>query len=195
MASVAMKLMTAEQFYEFANRPENRDRHFELENGEIVEMSQPGERHGVVCGNTSWLFGAYIRKIKRGRVCTNDMGIVIKRGPDTVGGPDISVYTASKKYEDLDDKYPRTAPNVVVEVLSPNDRVAKMVARLNRFLKKGVELVWLIDPVARNVMIWRIGQEPMVFEENDDIAGLPELPGFRCKVSELFDAPGASSLR
>jgi Uma2 family endonuclease len=190
MASVATKLMTAEEFYEFANRPENRDRNYELEDGEIVRMSRPGEKHCVVCGNTTGLFWNYCRNRKRGRVCSIDMGIIIKRGPDTVRGPDIAVYTDSKKYKDLDPKYPKTIPNVVIEVMSPRDRAVKLVARLNRFLAKGAQLVWLIDPDSRTVMIWRKGQEPMVFEENEEIAGLPELPGFRCKPSELFDAPG-----
>ena len=55
MATVASDLMTAEQFYEFVHRPENRDRIFELEDGEIVEMSRPGKKHGLgaICANAS----------------------------------------------------------------------------------------------------------------------------------------------
>lgn len=51
MATVATKLLTAEEFFDWANLPENRDRRFELEKGEIVEGSLPGERHCAVCGN------------------------------------------------------------------------------------------------------------------------------------------------
>ena len=44
------RLLTAEEFYDFCHLPENRDRHFELERGEVVEMSRPGEvPHGFVC--------------------------------------------------------------------------------------------------------------------------------------------------
>ena len=49
MASVDTKLITAEQFYDWANRPENRDKYCELERGEIVELSRPGKRHGLIC--------------------------------------------------------------------------------------------------------------------------------------------------
>lgn len=187
MASVATKPMTAEQFYEFANRPQNRDRHFELEDGEIVEMSRPGELHGVVCGNTAWLFGGYTRKIKRGRVCSNDSGLIVKRRPDTVRGPDIALYTDNKKYAKIDRKYPTTLPAVIVEVLSPNDRLGRIIKRIQRFLAKGVQIAWLIDPESRNVTIFRPGQAPFVLEEGQDIANLPEMPGFRCRVTELFE--------
>ncbi len=187
MASVATKPMTAKEFYEFANRPENRDRHFELEDGEIVEMSRPGQLHGVVCGNTVWLFGGYVRKIKRGRVCSNDSGLIIKRRPDTVRGPDISLYLDNVKYAKIERKYARDFPTAIVEVLSPNDRLGKIIKRIQRFLARGVQIAWLVDPESRNVTIFRKSQAPYVLEEGQEIAGLTELPGFRCRVSELFE--------
>ena len=57
MTVIATKSMTAEQFFEWTHRPENRDRCFELVAGEVVEMSRPGERRGVVCGNAIWILG------------------------------------------------------------------------------------------------------------------------------------------
>ncbi len=190
MPTVAKKLMTAEEFFDFSNLPRNRDRHFELEEGRVVEVSRPGELHGVVCGNTVWLFGSYTRRIKRGRVISNDTGLIIKRDPDTVRGPDVSLYTDNKKYEKLERKYLKAPPTAIVEVLSPNDRIGKMIKRLKRFLAMGVLLAWLVDPEARNVMIMRKGQEPIVLEEDEEIANLPELPGFRCRVAELFEVQG-----
>ena len=188
--TVATKPMTAEEFYDFANRPENRDRNFELEDGEVVEVSRPGELHGVVCANVTGLFWNYTRKIKRGRVCCNDMGLIVKRNPDTVRGPDVVLYTDSKKYEKLERKYPKAAPTALVEVLSPTDRIGKVIKRLKRFLAMGVQVVWLVDPEARNVTIMRKGQEPIVVEEDEEIASLAELPGFRCRVAELFEVQG-----
>ncbi len=49
MATAQTKLMTAEEFWDFVHRPENRDRCFDLVRGEVVEMSKPCKRHGVVC--------------------------------------------------------------------------------------------------------------------------------------------------
>jgi hypothetical protein len=46
MSTATKTRMSAEEFFAWCNRPENRDRHFELERGEVVEASRPGERHG-----------------------------------------------------------------------------------------------------------------------------------------------------
>ena len=47
MATVATEPLTAEQFFEWANRRENIGKSFELENGEVIEMPSPGELHGA----------------------------------------------------------------------------------------------------------------------------------------------------
>jgi Uma2 family endonuclease len=190
MATVATRLVTADEFFEFVHRPENRDRVFELEAGEIVEMSRPGERHGVICGNIAFVFGGYVRQIKSGRVLANDSGLVLDRDPDTVRGPDVSVYLDKKKYVDLSAKYPDEMPVVVIEVLSPNDTFSQTATRLNRFLGNGVAVVWLVEPERRKVTVWWAGQAPIIFVDGEVIADLPGLPEFRCKASEIFDSPG-----
>jgi hypothetical protein len=45
--------LTAEEFYDWAHRPENAGKSYELERGEVVEVSRPGELHGVVCANVA----------------------------------------------------------------------------------------------------------------------------------------------
>src|SRR5438105_1056730 len=86
------KLMTAEEFFEWANRTENRDRHYELERGEVVEVAQPGERHGFVCLNVGRILGNYTFQRRKGYACGNDTGLIVERDPDTVRGPDVILY-------------------------------------------------------------------------------------------------------
>src|SRR5437588_12928955 len=101
MSIAPTKLMTAEEFFDWANRPENRDRVCELDQGEIVEMSRPSELHCSTVGNIAWVMGNYVRQLKRGRVCPNDMGLVLERDPDTVRGADVAVYLDPKKNSEL----------------------------------------------------------------------------------------------
>src|SRR5207249_3210009 len=84
--------MTAEEFFDWVNRAENRDRHFELDRGEVVEMSRPGERHGFVCLNVGRLLGNYTYQRRQGYACSNDTGLILQRDPDTVRGPDLVLY-------------------------------------------------------------------------------------------------------
>lgn len=190
MSVVATPLMTAEEFFEFCHRPENRDRRFELERGRIVEMSPPGERHGVVCGNASWLLGAYTRQRKRGHVCTNDTGLIVERGPDTVRGADVTLYDEVRRYADLSPKYTDRPPTLLLEVLSPNDKAAQVIRRIYRFLAMGVALVWLLDPEDRTLTVFRSGKEPVDFKADQEVTGEEVLPDLHIKVADFFAMPG-----
>jgi len=190
MASVLSKLMTAEEFYDFVNAPRNRDRHFELEKGEVVKVSRPGEIHGAVCANAVWVLGNYTRQRKKGHVCSNDTGLVLERGPDTVRGPDISLYLELRKLKDLEVKWPKRLPKLIVEVMSPNDRMGKMLKRIAKFLKKGVAMAWLLDPEDGTLTIFMPKREPVVLERDEEVGGLKLLPDFRCKVADFFEMPG-----
>lgn len=190
MASVISRPMTADEFYEWTHRPENRDRQFELEEGEVVEVSRPGERHGTVCSNTSYILVGYTRSIKQGNVTSNDTGIVLERGPDTVRGPDVAMYLENRKFKDLEVKYSERVPNLVVEILSPNDRRGKMQKRINKFLEKGVAMVWLLDPEEETVSIFVKNQLPIVLEGDEEVTGLDVFDGFRCKACDFFRTGG-----
>ena len=110
------RLLTAEEFYDFCHLPENRDRHFELERGGVVEMSRPGETHCYVCANLSRILGNYAFQRRQGYVCSNDMGIIWERRPDTVKGPDVVYYDEVRRFEELEVKYPNRPPRLAVEV-------------------------------------------------------------------------------
>jgi Uma2 family endonuclease len=184
--------MTAEQFYDWVHRPENYDRFFELERGEVIEMPPPGGVHGVVCGNLGGILRDFGFKRQKGVVCTNDTGVIVERDPDTVRGIDVTFYDLVLRYEEVPRKYLIRPPTVAVEVLSPDDRPGKLARRITQFLHRGVKLVWIIDPDVRNVTVYQVGKEPYVVEDREELTGNKVLPDFRCRVSEFFEMPGGS---
>ncbi len=192
MGTPTTKLMTAEEFFDWANRPENWNRNCDLVRGEIVEMPRPGKRHGFVCGNIARILGIYTAQRKKGYVCTNDAGVVVERDPDTVRGPDIMLFEDVTSYEELEIKFAQEPPLLAVEVLSPNDKPAEVQERIDQQLQFGTRLVWLVDPDKRNVTVYRPGQEPYVVTENEELTGENVLPSFRCRVAEFFAFPGQS---
>lgn len=187
----ATRLFTAEEFAEFCERPENADRHFELEDGEIVEMPQPGVQHGVVCGNIAFVLGGYVRQRRRGYVCTNDTGILWKRKPDTVRGPDVILFDDGMPFDALPRKWSERPPHLAVEVRSPTDRMSKIQRRIGQFLNWGTAVVWLVDFEERSVTVYRRDQYPQVVEDGEELMGGDELPAFRCAVADLFQMPGS----
>ncbi len=111
--------MNAEEFFAWCNRAENRDRHFELERGEVVEVSRPGERHGYVCLNVGRILGNYAFQRRKGYALGNDTGVILERNPDTVRGPDVVFCDQVRRYGDLSAGYCAQPPTLAIEVLSP----------------------------------------------------------------------------
>jgi Uma2 family endonuclease len=191
MASVASKLMTADEFFDWVHTPENEGRFFELERGEIIEMPPPGKLHGFVCANISCILWIYARQRKKGYVCSNDTGVLVERDPDTVRGVDVTYYEDAKTAADMERKYSADPPVLAAEVMSPGDRTNRTLRRVTELLKVGVKQVWIIDPQARDVSIFRTGCDPEIFGFEQELVTTDILPGFRCRVSEFFEAPGA----
>ncbi len=195
MATVGTQLMTAEQFYDFTHRPENEGKFFELEQGEVVEMSRPGKRHGLICANLAGILRNYAVQRKKGYVCSNDTGVVVQRNPDSVRGPDVLFFEDATLVEEVEEKYGEGPPLLAVEVLSPNDTHKSVSERVREQLRFGTRLVWVLDPDGRSVLVYQRGKQPSIVEEkflkeNEDLTGEDVLPDFRCRVVEFFALPG-----
>ena len=148
-------------------------------------------RHGFICGAVGVLLGNYTRARRKGYVCTNAVGIIWERQPDTVKGPDVVLFDEVRRFDELPVNYADHRPCLAVEVRSPNDRWTKVQRRIFQFLKWGTAVVWLVDPEERAVTVFRPNQLQQVFDEDEELTGGDELPDFRCRVSEFFAMPGA----
>jgi Uma2 family endonuclease len=152
--ATADHLLTAE---EFAHLPDD-GRRYELVRGVLVEMNMPKPRHGQVCGRVQ----AYVFMFCDGRlghVLSNDSGVVTERAPDTVRGADVCFYSYAKVPRGpLGNDYLDVAPDVVFEVLSPDDRALRVMRKTREYLEAGVMAVVIIDPQHEEVEIHRLGR-------------------------------------
>jgi Uma2 family endonuclease len=103
--------MKADEFCEWAQRPENANRWFELVRGEVIELPPRLKSHGVICSNVSRLVGNFAFDQGKGYVAGNDSGVILARDPDTVRGPDVAYYEDADTFSELHPKYslPATA--------------------------------------------------------------------------------------
>src|SRR5262249_22122716 len=83
----------------------------------------------------------------------------------------------------------RIAPDLAVEVVSPNDLVYEVDAKVQEYLKAGTQRVWVINPEVRSVEVHRPDAPGTILREQDDLDGEDVLPGFRCRVGDLFLLP------
>jgi Uma2 family endonuclease len=82
--------------------------------------------------------------------------------------------------------FPRLAPDLVVEVLSPSDRASEVVAKLELYQEAGVSLLWLVDPEKETVTVIAAGRPAAVLKSDDTLDGGDVLPGFTIPVAEIF---------
>ncbi len=183
-------LLTVEEFFDFVNRPENEEKWFELVRGQVIELTPPMRRHGVVCARVGSVLANYTFERGSGHVTSNNSGVVLERAPDTVRGPDVAVYDDASTFAELHPKYGEVPPLLAVEVLSPNDRPGKVLDKFADYLRTGVRLVWVIDPETRKVSVHRPNKSPHTVGEHEELTGEDVLPDLRCRVADIFRLAG-----
>jgi Uma2 family endonuclease len=187
MATVVETLLTAE---EFGHRPDSGFPE-ELVRGKIIRMTVPKPYQGYICGNVTIAVGSFVKANDLGHVLGNDSGIITERGPDTVRGADVAYYSYNRVPKgSLDrEEYLEVPPELVFEVLSPNDRWPKALAKTAEYLTAGVEvvLVLVLDPKRRVIHIFEPDRPVRILTEDDDLTIPTILTNFRVPTRQLFD--------
>ena len=186
MTTTTVALVKANEFFDWSNLPENRDRRFELEKGRVVEVSRPGEVHGTVCANSVYELSAFVRRVKRGYVVANDTGVIWELDPDTVRGPDVMYYAVGQRFSEMNPKYSEEPPYLAVEVHRPTERPSRVIRRVAEFLRWGTKVVWLLDPEDQMVTIYRADRALEVLDAAQELIGDGPLEGFRCRIADFF---------
>ncbi len=83
-------------------------------------------------------------------------------------------------------------PDLVVEVISPNDLSYEVEEKRNEWLEAGAKLVWVIHPVAQTILAYHADGQVRLFKSSDALTGEPVLPEFRVLVADLFRLPTAA---
>src|SRR6266536_1576404 len=192
MATVETQTMTADEFWEWADRPENEGRCWELERGTPIAIPAAGRLHGAVACLITYFLGAYMFRRKTGYGCSNGTALLVEKNPDTIRGPDVMLFEEKCRLEELSWKYATDVPRLVFEVLAPYDRPGSVIRRITEYLRRGIPLVWVVDPEDRCVFVNRIGQL-QTLEETEELTGGDVLPDFRCRVGDFFRLSGESA--
>jgi Uma2 family endonuclease len=177
-------LMTGEELF---RRPDLNP--CELVNGRVVPTMPTGDEHGDVELELGARLRFYGKESKRGRAVSGEVGIYIRRDPDTVRAADIVFISRERDVRPRAEGYLEIAPELVVEILSPDDRMSRIREKLHDYFSAGVLVVWLVDPALRRVLIYRSPTDMAVLDEGQVLADEDLLLGFSVSVADLFSAP------
>ncbi|MCA9223061.1 MAG: Uma2 family endonuclease [Planctomycetales bacterium] len=160
----------------------------ELVRGRIVEMNVPTPRHGEVCATIVELLRRSLREAGRGRIISNDSGLITSRDPDTVRGPDVSFYSFARVPRGpMPEGYLSVVPEVVFEVLSQHDRWGDLLEKTGEYLKAGVEVVCVLNPRERTIHVFHADTAVDCLGEDDEFS-LPRFFGdFSVAAAGFFD--------
>ncbi len=162
----------------------------ELVRGVLVVREPPSTRHGDRAARLTVRVGAFVEREGLGeglgKVFAQDTGFQIEREPDTVRAPDLAFVHRDRLAQIQEEGYAEIAPDLVAEILSPNDRAGEVLEKVGQWLSAGVRLVWVLDPARQQARVYRADGTVSIVGPDEELDGEQVLSGFRCRLGEIL---------
>jgi Uma2 family endonuclease len=158
---------------------------YELLDGELI-MSQVPANHGAICVRLIILLGGFVQRRKLGEVYDSSTGF--RLAEDVLLSPDLSFVSKArlKKVLRAPDRFLCGAPDLGVEVLSPSDRMQAINRKLDLYFEHGTRLIWIINWKLEQIHIYRPDSIEALTRPADILSGAEVLPGFKCRLYQIF---------
>ena len=162
------------------------DKRTELVKGVLVVRDPAGYLHGEIAAALAYRLTHHVQGNNLGRVLAAETGFMLTRDPDTVRAPDIAFIREERLPDPPPAGYAELAPDLVVEVLSPDDRPGEVVAKVGDWLEAGVRLVWVVDPKRRLARVYRTDGSETILSDDSTLSGEDVVPGFSCPLEAIL---------
>jgi len=174
-------LLTIEQFDQL---PIREGILYELDEGEVVTMTEPMPRHNWVRDMIARLMGNFVeeRNLGKGFLETG-----YQLSAETVRIPDISFVAADRMREIDLDKRIQGAPELAIEVVSPTDLAEGLTQKVKQYLAAGAKAVWVFYPKTREAQVFQSDGASFVRREHETLEVPDILPGFALDLKSVFD--------
>jgi Uma2 family endonuclease len=159
--------------------------HYELIDG-VPKEKPMGAQSDEISAAVTIALGTFVRHHRLGHVYGSQTGF--RCFPNNrVRKPDSALVAAGRL---PNDRSPGgdilIAPDLAVEVVSPNDTYEEVAAKVMDYKSAQVKLIWVISPETKTVMVRRLDGTCAEVDETGMLSGEDVLPGFTCAVAELF---------
>jgi Uma2 family endonuclease len=162
------------------------DRRYELVAGALRVHEPTGWIHGEVQAALLSHLRAAARAGRLGSVVA-EVGFVLARQPDTVRAPDVAFLRTDRlPAADRATRFIEGAPDLAIEVVSPDDRAWEIGEKVEEYLASGTRLVWVVDPRNRHVVVHTPDRIAHVLRAGDALDGADVVPGCRLGLDDLF---------
>ncbi len=183
LESTQTKLVTADELFTMPDT----ERGCELVRGKIIKYMPAGNLHGIIALKIGRIVGNFVEDNDLGVVIAAETGFLISRNPDTVRAPDAAFISNEKLAEyGITEKFFPDAPDLAIEVVSPNDKKREIEDKVQDYLAAKVKLVWIIYPQKQIVAVHRQSKVVSILFETDELEGEEILPNFKFPLEKLF---------
>lgn len=182
--------VTPEQFDQLA-QAEQSARMELTKDGELIVMSPTGGTAGRKNRRLTQQIGIWTDRDGTGEAFDSSTIFILPNGARK--SPDVS-WVQLERWNQLtqaqQDGFPPIVPDFVIELVSPSDlknqRYEDLQGKMQEYLDNGVRLGWLIEPSAKTVAIYRVGQQVEILNNPPTLSGEDILPEFILDLSEIF---------
>lgn len=161
---------------------------YELVAGELRTMSPSGEVHGGIAATFTTYLNVYVLAHRLGRVFAAETGFLLATDPDTVLAPDVA-FVRAERLGVASSGFHRGAPDLAVEIVSPNDRYTEVDDKVATWLACGTRMVVVVNPRRRSLAVHRSAVAVRHLTVEDRLDGEDVVPGWTLAVRDLFDTP------
>ena len=179
MVSEAHKLT----YEDYLDMP-NDGRRYEIIRGELFVSPTPTFTHQQVLKHLFLLVHEFVSSRNLGTVMFAPL--TVRLTPDEPVESDL-LYISLERASIIEETGIRGAPDLIAEILSPNNRRRDLVTKFNRYAQVGVKEYWIVDPVARTVDQFRLVGDVYVRSESEPgIIRSHVLAGFEASTNAIF---------
>ncbi|MGK4001170.1 Uma2 family endonuclease [Sorangium sp. So ce1036] len=159
----------------------------EIVDGEWVPATRSSWRRGEITSATNFLLKLYAREHGGWSVSVADPAVKLGRNPDRLRGPDVAMVRAERAPKGKGvEGWLDGAPDVAVEVVGDSQSISEMAKNALDYLGAGAKMVWIVDAEPRRVVLFTPPDRVTILGPDDTLDGGDVLPGFRCRVAEMF---------
>lgn len=160
----------------------------ELVDGKLQGPNMPtGHKHGHIEAMIAAILIAFIRTAKLGKILSGEVGIFIRRNPDSIRAADVAFISTQRYAQVHSDSYLDVAPELVVEVMSPADTWSEVKQKLRDYFTANVVVAWIVDPATESITAYNADGHVQEYTATDMLVAEAVLPGFAVRVAEIFE--------
>jgi len=175
-------LLTVEQFEQL---PEEEHYRYELDHGELIEVSSGNYQHNQIRGRLETSLRLFLAERRIGEVVAEQE---FRLGEDTVRKPDVAFMRFEKASQiDKAKSILEVVPDLIAEIVSPNDTAAQLMRKVDQYLAAGCGCVWVIYPAEQKVLGCGPNDRLQAFGVGKNLEAPELIPGFSFPVAELFE--------